>query len=213
MLDLDIKPHNAIWDAIRTGNRDLTESLFKQFPEMKNYRLPGFGTWLHYAAGHSTLAIVRYLIEELGIDVNSRDPNGKYGHAIDDAAAKNKPDIARYLIDRGAELRTEESDINPLFSASIGDSPEIIQMLVDAGIDTTTKYSGEKWHEMDAVAFCLLYGHYESANMIALKNANGNMVVAKAALNRADIIANYAAGVIKELPREFRSSEIPGTQY
>ena len=64
-----------------------------------------------------------------------------------------------------------EPERNPLFGAIYGGHTAIAKLLIDSGIDTTVKYSGESMHEMDALAFAHEWGRSDIAELLmAAKN-------------------------------------------
>lgn len=56
----------------------------------------------------------------------------------------------------------------------MGRSPDCVQLLLDAGIDSGVTYNSETMTDMDAVAFALMRGEAECAKFIAAHNLNGN---------------------------------------
>ena len=62
----------------------------------------GFAANQHSHAPDSWIPAVRYLVEELGADVNARDLNGY--SAVHHAAARGDNDLIRYLVEQGADV-------------------------------------------------------------------------------------------------------------
>jgi uncharacterized protein len=62
----------------------------------------GFAANIHRVAPDSWLSAMRYLVEELGADVNARDHNGYT--ALHHAAARGDDELIQYLVDRGADV-------------------------------------------------------------------------------------------------------------
>ncbi len=62
----------------------------------------GFAGNSHRHVPNGWLPSVRYLIEELGVDVNARDHNGY--NAVHHAAARGDNDLIRYLVEKGADV-------------------------------------------------------------------------------------------------------------
>jgi uncharacterized protein len=185
-----------IWDAIKNGDCELIKSLIVEHPEQKEVYVPfGGATWLGYAAALGTLDTVKTLID-LGFDVNKGD---KYDDRkpISDAASKGRSDVVAYLLSQGAVLDTSLSVRNPLFSAISGGtaeavssaSPEVVKLLLEAGIDSKVRYNSKTMKNMDALAFARMWGKMECARMIALWNANGDEALAKEALVEGERIA------------------------
>ena len=94
-----------------------------------------------------------------------------------------------FLINNGSELDVSLSVRNPLFSAIVGCSPSCVQLLLDAGIDSGVIYNSESMKDMDAVAFALMRGESECAQLVAAHNLDGNTEKINEYLKRADEIA------------------------
>jgi ankyrin repeat protein len=62
----------------------------------------GYAANAHRHAPGGWLPAVRYLIEELGVDVNARDQNGY--NAIHHAAARGDNELILYLVEQGADV-------------------------------------------------------------------------------------------------------------
>lgn len=110
-----------------------------------------FGSLLHIAAFHGQLPIVQELIKR-GIDVNTCG-GVTGGNALNDAASQGHYEVVRYLLDSGSKMDVSEPERNPLFSAIYGGHDAVGELLVDRGIDTKIRYSGESMRNMDALAF------------------------------------------------------------
>ncbi|HWL00639.1 MAG TPA: ankyrin repeat domain-containing protein, partial [Parapedobacter sp.] len=79
-----------------------------------------------------------------GTDLNARDPFGGSSPLIT-AAVFGKTDMAKILIDAGADLDFQNNDgSTALISAAFFGRPEIVRLLLDAGADKTikNKYGG-----------------------------------------------------------------------
>jgi len=66
------------------------------------YAMGFAGNSHHYAPG-GMLPAVRYLVEELGADVNAVDPNGNT--VVHNAAARGDTEMIRYLVSKGADVK------------------------------------------------------------------------------------------------------------
>lgn len=178
-----------IWDAISIGDIDQTCGLFSRHPEMVNAFIPfGGGTFLHLAASKQGVDMAEALLK-IGFDVNK---GGKFAGdtALVSACSYGNYSVAKYLIDNEAKLDVESPQKNPLFGAIIGCSSEIVRLLLEAGIDTSVRYTGESMRNMDAIAFALERGEGVIAREIALWNSNGDVAKANALLETGQEIVN-----------------------
>ncbi|MGH9322137.1 MAG: ankyrin repeat domain-containing protein [Vicinamibacteria bacterium] len=62
----------------------------------------GFAGNAHRHAPDAWLAAVKYLVEELGVDVNARDFNGY--NALHHAAARGDDEMILYLVSKGCDV-------------------------------------------------------------------------------------------------------------
>ena len=93
---------------------------------------------LNTAVITDNLAIVRQHLEA-GTDINAKEPFSG-STALITAATFGKTEIARILIDAGADLTITNNDgSTPLHAAAFFCLPEIVQMLIDAHADKTLK--------------------------------------------------------------------------
>ncbi len=74
-----------------------------------------------------------------GTDINAKDPFGGSSPLIT-AAVFGQPEIAKFLIEAGADLNFQNNDgSTALISAAFFGRREIVQLLLDAGADKTIK--------------------------------------------------------------------------
>lgn len=181
-----------IVEAIKNEDRGAIVRLFDKDPGQANTFTPfGGQTWLGYAAQIGKLGSVKALID-IGVDVNAGDRRDNR-RPICTAAANDHYDVVAYLLEKGTVLDVSASICNALFAAIIGRSPRIVRLLLEAGIDSNVSYNSETMRGMDAVAFALMRGEKECAEIIALWNASGDKEKAKVAMIKADQIAEENA--------------------
>ena len=133
--------------------------------------ITSFGTLLHEAANFGKLEIVKLLVE-MGIDISRSENSISGGGAIHSAASYGKLEIVQFLLNHDAELETSESVKNPLFAAIHGGHLEIARLLIERGIDTRVKYSGENMKNMDALAFAEEWGRTDIVKLIKASQEN-----------------------------------------
>ncbi len=78
----------------------------------------GFAANTHHYAPTGMMAAVRYLIEELGADVNAKDHEGNT--ALHNAAARGDVAMIKYLVARGADVRVTNREGNSVADMANG---------------------------------------------------------------------------------------------
>lgn len=160
----NIQLAKEIRTAIKLNNVKKVIQLIGTDKELLNLSMDPYGTWLHVAATHGKLDIVKQLIE-MGADVNIR--GGILGGGpVNQAASKGYIDIVSYLLASGAEIDVSEPERNPLFSAIYNGHVNIAKLLIENGIDVQVKYTGESMKNMDALTFAYEQGQKEIAILL-----------------------------------------------
>jgi len=164
---LDKKNLNkAIRSAIKLGDLKEVQELIGDDKEILN-TMTAFGTWLHVAAKQGHFEIVKFLIDK-GIDIDAK--GGTFdASALNLAAGAGQLEIVKYLIESGAELDESLAKRNPLFGAIYGGHKEVVELLVDSGIDISVRYTGESMKDMDAYEYAREFGQTEIAEYLKQK--------------------------------------------
>lgn len=149
--------------AIKAGDVDTVSRLISGCGDLIDVQTP-FGTFLHVAAAHGQLAVVKYLCSK-GIDVN-RNGGIAGGTALHLASSDGHYDIVEYLLDQNATMDISEPERNPLFGAIHWGHADIAKLLIDRGIDTKVTYSGKNMKDMDALAFAREWGRMDIVNLL-----------------------------------------------
>ena len=150
--------------AIRRGDVDRISSLINTHPEYTNLMTP-FGTWLHVASRVGNLDVVKHLVD-LGIDVNKAGGTFETG-PLKTAVSFGHIKVVEYLLSNGAKEDLSEPFRNPLFSAIYNGRYDIAELLVDHGIDTTVRYTGENMRNMDALKYAIELEQFEIADLLS----------------------------------------------
>ncbi|KAL6847064.1 hypothetical protein ACP4OV_022917 [Aristida adscensionis] len=88
---------------------------------------------LHFAASKGRLEIVKYLVEELGLDVNSRSIHDETPMLF--AAQNGSVPVLKYLIDHGGDPAcTDSSGSTPLHYAAEHGQCEALRLLLSRGV-------------------------------------------------------------------------------
>ncbi|ORX53769.1 ankyrin [Piromyces finnis] len=116
MLDMtvDINSQNKDGEtplilAIQSGNKNTVKYLIERKPDI-NLSLTDYNelTYLHYACKYGLEDLVKYLIEEKSMDINSQD---KYGMALLMYAIGSKNEnVAKYLIERKSDIDIKDEN-------------------------------------------------------------------------------------------------------
>ena len=163
---LDVATEKAIRSAIEAGDARTALEHIGSDPE-RLHAMTMFGTWLHVAAAEGQLDIVKALLDR-GLDINAYGGISG-GGALHYAASYGRSEIAKYLIERGANLDVSEPVRNPLFGAIYRGHTVVAKLLIESGIDTSVKYTGENMQNMDALAFAREWGRSDIAALLQAK--------------------------------------------
>ena len=167
-------------------------ALMASDPKQLTWHTPFAGeTWLGYAASNGKLGSMALLVD-LGADVNQGDHRENV-KPICSAASNDQLEAVEFLLNRGATLDTEVSVQNPLFSAIVGRSPRIVNLLLEAGMNCSVRYNSPTMKNIDAIAFALMRGEKECARAIAFWVAGGKEVETSSILKDAAAIAEHNA--------------------
>lgn len=152
-----------IRSAIKQGNVERVATLIDSDADLLNMKTP-FGGWLHVAASHGKLEIVKRLVD-LGADLNMR--GGVYdGNALNEAATEGWFEIVKFLLSHGTEIDLSDPKRNPMFGAILSGNVDIAKILIESGIDISIKYTGKSMKNMDALAFAIERGQTEIADLL-----------------------------------------------
>ncbi|WP_242246107.1 ankyrin repeat domain-containing protein [Bacillus cereus group sp. BfR-BA-01523] len=160
--------NKAIRNAIKNGDINEVQRLIGDDKELLN-TMTSFGTWLHVATKRGQLDMVEYLINK-GIDINAR--GGTFdASALNLAAGAGYLNIVKYLIEANAELDVSLAKRNPVFGAIYGGHKEVVEFLVEKGLDISIRYTGESIKNMNAYEYAREFGQTEIAEYLKAKMA------------------------------------------
>ncbi|KAL0335514.1 UNVERIFIED_CONTAM: protein STIP1, partial [Sesamum radiatum] len=128
-------------NAARTGNLDIFKKLAQQLDDGKglaqtiaDIKDANKRGALHFAAREGQTEVCKYLLEELKMDVNTKDEDGET--PLTHAARQGHTATAKYLVDRGADpsIPSELGTTALHHSAGIGDI-ELLKVLLAKGVN------------------------------------------------------------------------------
>jgi ankyrin repeat protein len=173
--------------------------VFDHHPDVKAWKVPAYGTWLHCAASSGSQKVFEYLLS-VGTDLNAKNRDGATPLVC--AASSNQLRIVRLMLELGAEIGSDSSIANPLFACISGsamdthpvhssrnpptDRLEIAKLLLDAGLDPALEYDLQSYGRMNALTFAWLFGRRDIARLTAERLADGDLARVQAMLDAAD---------------------------
>lgn len=155
--DFDIEMIKAIDD----NRLDQVKVLLATQEELLNH-VTVYGTWVEYTVRYGTYEMLKYFIEDCGLDVNKKGKND-YLNALGYAAEKGRIEMMKLLCEHGAEIELDEMLKNPFFAAIRKGHLPAVKFFVERGIDLTTKYAGYGHSEkiVDCVMHAKIKGQQE----------------------------------------------------
>ena len=137
-------------NAIKNGNLDVVKELLGNNDGLLETNTV-FGSWLHIAASYGRIDIASYLID-CGIDVN-RNGDISGGNPIRSAAENGQIEMVELLYNHGTIFDVSEAAKNPLFGAIYGGHYNVVQFLVEHGIDIAAYYAIGELDKVDACEY------------------------------------------------------------
>ncbi|WPV00471.1 ankyrin repeat domain-containing protein [Mucilaginibacter sp. cycad4] len=134
----------SLFEAAAAGKFDAVAHLVATDPNaLDDYADDGF-TALGLACYFGQFDVARYLVLK-GANVNLQSNNGFNVFPIHSAAAGNYTDIARMLIENGAQVNVvQQAGATPLHSAAQNGNLELIILLLESGAEVFTRMEGGK---------------------------------------------------------------------
>ena len=147
--------------AIDNNKLERVKVLLATQEELLNH-ISVYGTWVEYTVRYGTYEMLKYFIEDCGLDVNKKGKND-YLNALGYAAEKGRIDMMELLCEHGAEVETDALLKNPFFAAIDGGHLPAVKFFVERGIDLTIKYAGYGHSEkiVDCVMHARIKGQQE----------------------------------------------------
>jgi hypothetical protein len=184
------KQLKQMYEAVVRGDVRAVKDLLRTEPELLHAG-PSHGSWLYWAAGHDSVAMVEFLVEA-GIDVNAEEVYG--GRPLDAAAMSGCAAVASWLLDHGAKMRpTAPQEGGTLIGAVNSGSLELVRLLLDHGADINSAHGSPP---RNALSHALDFGHADIAELLRARGAT--LPVQPAALQpttRDEIIQHVSANV------------------
>jgi len=134
----------TLFEAAAAGKFDVVAHLVFTYPDALDYFADDGFTPLGLACYFGQHEIARYLVLK-GADVNLPSNNGFNVFPIHSAAAGNYTDIAKLLIDNGANVNVrQQAGSTPLHSAAQNGNLDLLILLLENGADINARMEGGK---------------------------------------------------------------------
>ncbi|KAH9080612.1 hypothetical protein EDB83DRAFT_999443 [Lactarius deliciosus] len=163
------KPHFAAWIWIYDGSKGHDRSM----TELAEHPSPPTATPLYYAALHGLSWMTKQLLVAWRQDLDIR--GGRYGTPMHAALAMGHLEVARFLLEHGADVEAKDSrGYNPLTTVNWDDHDsrvEATRLLLDFGADANVR-SRADWAPLHTAAY---KGHFEVARMLLQHSADVNI--------------------------------------
>jgi hypothetical protein len=152
--------------AVTKGDVEAARRIAESHPNILNEPIIQM-TWLHLAADEDFVPMVRLLVEECGIGVNTpRSPDEPDG-PLTNAARSGCLNVARWLLDHGADVNAGNgARPTPLMSAAGNGHLEMAKLLVARGACIN-----ESWGKATALSIAIDYGHPDLADYLRSQGA------------------------------------------
>jgi ankyrin repeat protein len=133
-----------LFEASAAGKFDVVAHLIYNHPDAVNlYADDGF-TPLGLACYFGQFEVARYLVLK-GADVNQPSNNGFNVYPLHSATAGNYTNIARMLVDNGAQINVkQQAGATPLHSAAQNGNLELLILLLENGAEVNARMEGGK---------------------------------------------------------------------
>jgi ankyrin repeat protein len=134
----------SLFEASAVGKFDVVAYIVGTHPDSVNDYAPDGFTPLGLACYFGQAEVARYLVLK-GADVNLPSNNGFHVYPIHSAVAGNYTDIARMLVNAGAQVNVkQQAGSTPLHSAAQNGNTEILILLLEHGAEVNTRMEGGK---------------------------------------------------------------------
>ena len=134
----------SLFEASAAGKFDVVAHLLYTHPDSVNDHAEDGFTPLGLASYFGQFEVARYLVLK-GADVNLPSDNGFRVFPIHSAAAGSYNDIARMLIENGANVNVkQQAGATPLHSAAQNGNLELLILLLENGAETDVRMEGGK---------------------------------------------------------------------
>lgn len=130
-----------IFEASAAGDIDTVRSLIEKDPSLANQWADDGFQPLGLASFFGHRDIVAFLLEH-SAEVNSASRNDMHVMPLHSAAARPDVEIARLLVEHGADVNAKQADdFTPLHAAAQNGSMELVDLLLVHGADPTARLS------------------------------------------------------------------------
>lgn len=123
--------------ALQSGT---VEQINQFFVPNNNGVSPNIEKVSKYVINNRGLDVFIYLVEKQKLDINKKDGDGYT--LLHDAVYYNNIEIAKYLIEHGISINSKADNGETVYSMTSNSSPEMVELLVDLGVDIDREKEG-----------------------------------------------------------------------
>lgn len=153
--------NTPLLSAIESGHSAIIRILISNNADIAVVDRQGFGV-LHKAVLNGNLEIVRYLLKQDTINVNTPSTEQKLT-PLHQAAFHGKLSCIKELLRSGADISPKTSNNStPLHMAALKNHSEVIELLLQYGAIASEKDN----HQRTALHYTCIYGHLDSAKVL-----------------------------------------------
>lgn len=169
MNESDKSQFKEAYQLLKNHSWEQLEAFIIDYPKVLQIVSP-LGTLLHSACRECEVEQIKFFVEK-GAEVNAREGIAG-GTALNLATSEGKIEVMEYLLDQGAEMDTDEPERNPLFAAIHKGYAGCARLLIERGIDTSVRYTGETMKNMGAREFAEEWGRTDIIELLDRNESN-----------------------------------------
>ncbi|KAI3875364.1 hypothetical protein MKW98_000041 [Papaver atlanticum] len=125
---------------------------------------------VHFAASGGSVQVLKYLIEEIKLEIDVKDGSGKT--SLSHAAVDGRLAAVEYLLEMGANSEIlDDSDCTPLHYAAMNGHKDVVSLLLSKGINVDVSNDF-----VSPLQYAATYGDHDTVKILLDHGANPNLV-------------------------------------
>lgn len=174
---------NSFYDAIENGDIAVLQAILEEHPPFLHQRV-GRNSWIELAGRYGSIPVIEFLINA-GLEPTP---------ALGDAVRYDRVDVARWLLDRGAQIVPPSAEWGgPLLVAVATGSLEMVQLLLERGADPNASWGSPP---LSALGDALVRGRTEIAEVLLAHGATPTASAPESPVTPCEEIVRHVAARI-----------------